>query len=58
MRVVPLVVHVLPGLAFTRVNVGRSECRASGIWLVASFARARADHDSMVPYERLLRVLS
>jgi len=46
------------GLAFTRVDVDRSECRASGIVLVARFARAGADHHSMVAYEGLLRILS
>ena len=50
--------YVLPGLAFTRVDVDRSECQASGIVSVASSVRTRADHDSMVPYEGLLRILS
>ena len=58
MRKVLIVIYVLPGLAFTRVNVDRSECRVSGIVLVARSVSVRADHDSMVPYERLLRVLS
>lgn len=44
--------------AFTRVDVARSECQASGMVLVASSVRTRADHDSMVPYEGLLRILS
>ena len=43
--------------AFTRVDVAGSECQASGIVLVASSVRTRADHDSMVPYKSLLRIL-
>ena len=48
----------LSGLALTRVDFDRSECQASGIVLVASFARAGADHGSMFFYEGLLRILS
>jgi hypothetical protein len=44
--------------AFTRVDVARSECQASGMALVASSVRTRADHDSVVRYEGLLRILS
>src|SRR5258708_23436166 len=51
-------VYVLPGLAFTPIDVGGSECQASGIVLVARFACARADHGCVVAYEGLLRILS
>ena len=53
-----VVVHVMPGLAFTRVNVGRSECQPSGSVLVARSVCVRIDHGSMLPYEGLLRILS
>ena len=47
-----------PGLAFTLFHVDTSECRPSGIVLVARSVCVRIDHGPMLLYEGLSRSLS
>ena len=53
------VVHLLlPGRHSLALMLPGVNAKALGMMLVASSVRTRADHDSMVPYEGLLRILS